>query len=84
MEEEFRVYGLSREAMSRVKLAKLASATAVLVGIWYSPLAQVGALCMALLMLAAVLMHVRIHDPIRKSLPAASLLLLSLFVLVNQ
>jgi hypothetical protein len=80
MEEEFLAYGLSKQVMHGVRLAKLLSATAVLFGIWYPESARVGAVCMALLMSAAVFMHFKINDPIRKSLPAASMLLLSLVV----
>jgi hypothetical protein len=84
MEEEFLAYGLSRQVMHGVRLAKLLSATAVLLGIWYPLSARVGAVCMVLLMAAAVFMHVKIHDPLKKSLPAAFVLLLSLLVAVMR
>jgi hypothetical protein len=84
MEEEFLAYGLSKQVMHLVRLAKLLSATAVLCGIWYPLSARVGAFCMVLLMLAAVYMHVKINDPLRKSFPAAFVLLLSLIVAVMR
>jgi hypothetical protein len=34
-------------------------------------------------MLAAVLMHAKVRDPLKKSLPAASLLILSLMVVFS-
>jgi len=80
MEEEFLTYGLSKQVMHGVRAAKLLSATAVLLGIWYPESARIGAICMALLMTAAVYMHMKISDPIRKALPAATMLLLSLVV----
>jgi hypothetical protein len=80
MEEEFLAYGLSKQVMQGVRVAKLLSATAVLIGIWYPLSARVGAVCMVLLMSAAVFMHAKIHDPLKKSLPAAFVLLLSLIV----
>jgi hypothetical protein len=84
MEEEFLVYGLSKDVMNKVRVAKLLSATAVLIGIWYPLSARVGGLCMALLMLAAVLMHAKVHDPIKKSLPAATMLIMSLYVALTR
>ena len=80
MEEEFHVYGLSTFVMKLVGVCKVSMALFLLVGIWYPPLTVVAAGIMAALMLCAVLMHLKVHDPIKKSLPAATLLLLSLFV----
>jgi len=80
MEEEFLAYGLSKQVMHGVRAAKLLSATAVLFGIWYPESARVGGVCMALLMAAAVYMHFKIHDPVRKAIPAATMLVLSLLV----
>jgi hypothetical protein len=80
MEEEFHVYGLSTTCMKIVRVCKLSCATALLIGFFYKPFAVAGATGMALLMLAAVVMHAKVRDPIKKSLPAASLLVLSLIV----
>lgn len=80
MEEEFRVYGLSTRCMKVVKIFKLSFATLLLLGALYRPLACVGAVGMGGLMLAAVVMHAKVHDPIKKTLPALSLLALSLVV----
>ena len=80
MEEEFRAYGLSRQCMRIVGVVKVLMATLLIVGIWYPPFTTIGATIMAALMLAAVLMHIKVKDPLIKSLPAASLLLLSLIV----
>lgn len=80
MEEEFHTYGLSTQCMKIVGVVKVTMATLLIVGIWYPPFATIGASIMAALMLAAVLMHMKVRDPVIKSLPAASLLLLSLIV----
>ena len=80
MEEEFHVYGLSTLFMKVVRVVKVSMATLLIVGIWYPPATTMGATIMAALMLAAVLMHMKVKDPIQKSVPAASLLLLSLVV----
>lgn len=84
MEEEFKVYGLSPTFMKIVGACKLFFATCLIIGIWYPKFASIAALVMASLMLAAVLMHARVRDPVRKALPAASLLLLSLVVLFTS
>jgi hypothetical protein len=82
MEEEFHVYGLSTTCMKVVRVFKLLSATLLIAGLWMPVLTSVGAVSMAALMLAAVLMHAKVRDPIRKAVPAASLLLLSIIVAV--
>lgn len=80
MEQEFHAYGLSTQCMKIVGFIKVLMATLLIVGIWYPPFTTIGATIMAALMLAAVLMHMKVKDPVRKSIPAASLLLLSLIV----
>ena len=80
MEEEFRAYGLSTNCMKIVKVLKLSFSGLLVLGIWFPVLALVAAVGMAGLMLAAVFMHCKVRDPLYKSLPAASLLLLCLLV----
>lgn len=82
MEEEFHVYGLSTTCMKIVRVCKLLSAALLISGVWIPALTRVGAISMAVLMVAAVLMHAKVRDPIRKAVPAASLLLLSVIVAV--
>ena len=80
MLEEFHVYGLSETAMKLVGACKVLIATCLIIGIWYPPVTPVAALALAAFMLAALLMHAKARDPIRKSVPAAIMLLLSLCV----
>jgi hypothetical protein len=80
MEEEFHIYGLSTGVMKIVKILKLSCATLVLLGIWNPLLGFIGATGMGGLMLAAVAMHMKVRDPVKKALPAAALLVLSLLV----
>lgn len=84
MEEEFRTYGLSTNCMKIVKGLKLSFSGLLVLGVWFPVLALVGAVGMAGLMLAAVFMHCKVRDPLYKSLPAASLLLLSLLVALGS
>ena len=80
MEEEFAVYGLPAWSEGRFGFLKLALAAALIAGVWLPGLTPPAAVGLALLMLGAVVMHVKVRDPVRKSLPAFSLLVLSSIV----
>lgn len=82
LREEFAVYGLSPTTMKVVGAAKLFSATAILLGIWYAPLALLGATILSVLMLAAVFFHYKVSDPSLRALPAACMFALSIVVVV--
>ena len=82
MKEEFATYGLPPAAMYLVGFLKVLCAALLLIGIWFPALVLPAAGGIAVLMLGAVAMHFRIGDPPKKSLPAATLLALSLVVLV--
>jgi hypothetical protein len=51
-----------------------------MVGLWFPEVTQLAAGGIATLMLGAVAMHVKVGDPLKKSLPASSLLALALVV----
>lgn len=80
MVQEFRVYGLPTWSMWLVGFIKVLCAVLLLVGIWLPSLANVAAIGLVILMLGAVAMHTKVKDPLTKSLPALSLLVLSLIV----
>ena len=82
MAEEFRRYGLSDRTRALVGGAKLSLAAALLGGILFSPVAQVAAALVALLMAGAVLAHVRVRDPWFKATPALFMLLMSVTVVL--
>ena len=82
MREEFRVYGLSDTICTGVGILKVGAAVCLLAGIWLPVVAQVSAALIAALMLAAVLMHVKVADPVRKALPACGMLVLSVAVII--
>ncbi len=79
MKEEFAVYGMSETMMKLIGAAKLTLAAALLVGIAVPVLVKPAAFAMAALMLGAVSMHLKVNDPPLKSLPAFTMLALSLF-----
>jgi hypothetical protein len=78
MQEEFQAYGLPLWFMRLIGVVKPLLAALLIAGIWYNPLIRPAATGMLLLMLGAVLMHIKVKDPVKKSLPAASLLMLSI------
>ncbi len=82
MKEEFAVYGLPPWSVRVIGALKLSLAALLLAGIWFPSLAKPAAAGVGLLMLGAVAMHLRVRDPIRRSLPAFSLLVLSTLIAV--
>ena len=80
MEEEFRVYGFPRWFMGTIGFLKVSLALALLAGLWLPGITSAAAAGIATLMAGAVVMHVRVGDPLMKSAPAFSLLVLSVFV----
>lgn len=80
--EEFEVYGLPGWFMGVVGLLKLLFATLLIVGIWFPPVTSPAAAGLAVLMLGAVGMHVKVKDPAMRSLPALTMLVLCLAVAV--
>lgn len=81
LKEEFEAYGLPPWFMWGVGFFKILFAVLLLVGVWLPSVTQPAAIGMALLMLGAVSMHVKVQDPPQKSLPAFSLLVLCLIVI---
>lgn len=80
MKDEFTAYGLSPTLMYIVGGLKVLFAIGLLASIWYPEFAVPSALGMAVLMLGAVSMHIKVKDPLKKSFPAFSFLVLSLII----
>jgi len=80
MKEEFAAYGLPAWFMIAIGIAKVGLASLLLAGIWMPGITRYAALGMVALMLGAVSMHWKVGDPLRKSVPALSMLGMSLFV----
>ncbi|ABA88594.2 hypothetical protein Pcar_1345 [Syntrophotalea carbinolica DSM 2380] len=80
MREEFEAYGLPFVFMITIGLLKIMLAILLIVGIWVPAVTRFAAFGLAILMSGAVGMHLKINDPIKKSLPAMSMLALSLIV----
>ena len=80
MREEFAAYGLPPLAMYLVGTLKVGAALCLIAGVWWPSLVFPAALLVAVLMVGALAMHVKIHDPIQKSVPAVVLLLISVVI----
>ncbi len=86
MKEEFAVYGLSKSMMVITGTLKCAFAVLLLISIFYPgtffpSIEWIGAAGIAVLMAIAISMHIKVGDPIKKSIPAATFLILSLLVI---
>ena len=84
MKEEFDVYGLPAWVLSLTRVTKLSLAALLIVGVWMSEAAALGAAGMAAMMAVAVAMHVKVGDSARKSVPAFLMLVLCVVVLYGQ
>ena len=82
LKSEFAAYGLSEYVFYLVGFFKLSAAAALLVGIFVPSLVFPGAFAMAILMLGAVVMHIKVGDPVNKYVPASVVLLMSIFLLI--
>ena len=80
MEEEFRVYGLPDWFRNLVRVLKLGAGGLMLVGLWSAPIAFFAGVGLAILMGGAVSMHIKVRDPLYKTIPSFSFLLLCLLV----
>jgi len=84
LKEEFATYGLPPAMFYIVGGLKLAAAVAFLVGLWIPNLALAAAGVLIVLMAGAVLMHIKVKDPIERYVPALSMLAMSTALLLMK
>lgn len=82
MKEEFDSYGLPDWSVFVVGAFKVGFAVLLLVGLFVPVVTEPAAVGLGLLMLVAVLMHVKVKDPPKRSLPALTLLIFCTLVAV--
>ena len=82
MREEFVVYGLPTVALYIVGLLKILSAIGLIAGIFLPLLIGPSAILLAALMIGALVMHFKIRDPFKKSIPALIMLTLCVAILL--
>ena len=77
---EFKQYGLSSLVRNAVGASKIALATVLILGIWYTELLIPASLLMAVLMIGAQYCHFKVNNPLVKFVPSLVLLLLCFFI----
>lgn len=77
MKEEFAEYGISETSMYAIGATKVGLAVALLAGHWMPRLVRPASGGLAAMMLGAIGMHIKVKDPIKRSLPAICVLALS-------
>tara|TARA_B100000927_G_scaffold93944_1_gene75767 strand:+ start:2574 stop:2957 length:384 start_codon:yes stop_codon:yes gene_type:complete len=81
MKEEFTAYGLPQWMVYFVGILKVIFSIGLIAGLWIPELISFSASGIAIFMFFAILMHVKIKDPIKKSIPALTFMLLSLLII---
>ncbi len=81
---EFAVYGLPRWSVWFVGALKLSCAALFVAGLWLPKAVAPAAGVLVGLMLGALLMHLKVRDPLIRSLPATLMLGMSAFLLWNN
>ena len=71
---EFEAYGLPIWMFYLVGGLKVVAGLALIVGIWVPTLVRPAALLVAVLMVGAIVMHLKVKDPMPRSLPALAVL----------
>jgi uncharacterized membrane protein YphA (DoxX/SURF4 family) len=82
LKDEFATYGLPAPMFYVVGGLKIACGVLLLVGLGYAPVVLPAAAVVAVLMLGAVVMHLKVGDPVSKYVPAALMLAMSVAICV--
>ena len=77
---EFEAYGLPDWMFFVVGGLKIVAGLALIAGIWVPSIVRPAALVVAALMVGAIAMHVKVKDPVRRSLPAFAVLVMCLVI----
>jgi len=83
MKEEFAAYGLPEWFCYVVGGLKIISGITLILGLFLPGIAVYPAGIVSILMIGALAMHVKVHDPLKKSVPAASVLALCALILLS-
>ena len=84
LKDEFKAYGLPDWFFQLIRVLKIGSAVLLIIGLWVPVVVAPAAALVVMLMLGAIGMHIKVKDPVMKSLPALILLLLSATVLLRS
>lgn len=83
MKEEFVAYGLPEKSAYVVGALKITAAILLIVGVGLPAVVPYAAGVICILMVGAIAMHLKIKDPLLKSVPAAVMLGLNLVLLTQ-
>ena len=78
LKDEFIAYGLPIWFFYFTGVLKVGSALLLLAGLWFPLLVFPSSLLISILMMGALVMHIRAGDPLKKSIPAFLMLIFSL------
>jgi len=81
MKTEFAHYGLPNWSVYLIGGLKITAALALILGVYFESLITPFASLLALLMLGALLMHLKVKDPFKKSIPALVMLVLCIGII---
>jgi uncharacterized membrane protein YphA (DoxX/SURF4 family) len=70
-------FGIAWHHYRLIGVAELAAAAGILIGLFWRPAGLLGAAGMTLLLLGALIAHLRAHDGVREALPAVLALAIS-------
>lgn len=82
MTEEFTAYGFNNWFMKIIRFSKLSLACLLIAGIWFPNLVDVSAFLIGCFMIGTIGVHIKINDPLIKSLPAFTILALSSILII--
>ncbi|QJR36747.1 DoxX family protein [Gemmatimonas groenlandica] len=77
---EFEAYGLPYWMFYVVGGLKVVAGLALIAGIWVPVIVRPAALVVATLMVGAIAMHLKVKDPVKRSLPALAVLVMCLWI----
>ena len=80
LKDEFATYGLPAPMFYIVGGLKIICGVLLLVGLAYQPVVLPAAAVVAVLMMGAVAMHLKVRDPVSKYVPAALMLAMSVAI----
>lgn len=83
LKAEFRAYGLPSWSVYVVGAIKVAAATGLLIGMWVPAVTQLSATVLAIMMLGAVTMHIKVSDSLKQTTPALLMLLMCIFIILQ-
>lgn len=82
LQAEFTAYGLPSFAFYLVGALKIGAAIVLIAGVWFTLPVRAAAALVAVLMMGAIGMHLKVGDPAVKSLPATLMLALTAAIVV--